>query len=104
MRIQALLQLQVFLICVAVFVIADDMTHPERWETFYRDPAFSIPFCIVVEIFVLTTLFRQWRKQLRIAEGERLMEEADRLLAHGLEEEAEAAYAKGRWLCGLKRK
>lgn len=104
MRIQVLLHLQVFLIVFAAFVIADDMKHPERWETFYRNPTFSIPFCIGMEALIVTALLRRWRQQRRIEEGERLLEEANRLLDQGLEEEAEAAYAKGRWLCGLKRK
>lgn len=104
MRIQALLQLQVLLICLAVFVIADDMKHPERWDMFYRDPSFSIPFCVGLEAFILTALFRQWRKQQKMAEGERLLEEANRLLDQGLEEEAEVAYREGCRLCGLKRR
>src|SRR5262249_39466313 len=44
--------LHVLLGPIGYFIVADDMQHPERWGTFYRNPSFFFPFFILAEIWM----------------------------------------------------
>jgi hypothetical protein len=91
---------------VAVIIIADDMSHPERLESWYCNPAFFFPYLIAIEVFIWGTMayLRHYRlKQDRLAKGTWMLQEANRLLAEGRLAEADAAYRKGVEMAGIKR-
>ncbi len=85
-----------------VWIMAEDARHPERWDTWYRDPAIAIPYCLALEAVIWGVLVCGWLKGRRFAKGIRLMEKANRLHAQGHYEAAEAAFQEGLRLTGQK--
>jgi hypothetical protein len=84
------------------YILMDDAQHPERWGDWWRNPTYAIPYCMVMEAFIFGALVCRWRKERRMTTGIRLLKDANRLLAEGNFEAAEAAYQKGKRMCGLK--
>lgn len=89
---------------LGILIIADDMRHPERWDTSYRNPAFSIPYCVGMESFIVVACVYRWKNKQRREEGLRLLKEAVRLQQEGYCDDAEAAYQEGCRLCGIGRR
>ena len=85
------------LVPVVVWILVDDMNHPELWGVWYHNPDMVIPYCVVLDLFVLVACVRINRRQ-RHTKGMWLLQEALRLQAAGELEAAEAAYREGRKL------
>jgi hypothetical protein len=90
------------LVPLAVPIIANDMAHPERWDSWYRNPALSIPYCIALDAFIGGMLVYLWWKERRREKGLWLLKVALRLQSEGKYTAAEAAYRQGRRLTGIK--
>lgn len=86
----------------AVYIIADDAAHPERWDTWYRNPAISIPYCVALDLFMGGVLVYLWWKERQREKGLWLLNEALRLQAEGRHHAAEIAYREGCRLTGVK--
>ena len=89
------------LVPLGVLIIADDAAHPERWDTWYRNPASSIPCCIALDANIGGTLVYLWWKERRREKAFWLLKVAFRLQAEGKYTAAEAAYRQGRRLTGI---
>ena len=86
----------------AVCIMANDARHPEQWDTWYRNPAIAIPYCLALEAVIWGLLLHKWCREKRFAEGIRRMQEANQLHAEGRYREAEAAFEEGLRLTGQK--
>lgn len=90
---------------VGVWICAYDWTHPERWDVWFRNPAYAKPFLMIGEIFIWGGAAYLWlrdRKQKnRMKEGMRLMQQAIRLLDEGRIAEADELYRKGKKLVSI---
>jgi hypothetical protein len=81
-----------------------DWSHPERWDVWFRNPAYAKPYLIVAEIFMWGCALYVWlkdRKQDRMKEGTRLMQQAVLLLEQGRIAEADELFHKGKELTGI---
>lgn len=97
-----LVVLHLFVIPYAFYVIRDDAAHPERWDTWYRNPSNSIPYCLVMEAVILGSCYQIGREHQR-REGIRLLSEAIELRKQGRYREADIAYQEGCRLADLRR-
>ncbi len=89
---------------IGVWICAYDWSHPERWDVWFRNPAYAKPFLIIDEIFLWgmgVYIWLRYRKQNRMKEGMQLMQEAVRLLDEGRIAEADELYRKGKKLTGI---
>jgi hypothetical protein len=86
-----------------VCILAYESRHPELWGDPCRNPHLVVPFCVCMEVVIVAVLWRHGRKEWRMAEGNRLLEKALRLLAEGKQDAADAAYRKGLRLTGLEQ-
>ena len=104
-ELKILFWLHVILGPIGVWICAYDWSHPELWADWYRNPAYAKPFLVVGEIFLWGGALYLWlrdRKQDRMKEGMRLMQEAVRLLDEGRIKEADELYEEGLRLTGQK--
>lgn len=85
---------------IGMLIIAYDAYHPELWDTWYRNPANSIPYCILLDAFIWAMLLIDWWKERRQAKAVRLMAEANRLRAQGCYREAEILWQEALSLIG----
>jgi hypothetical protein len=86
-----------------LWIMAEDARHPERWDTWYRNPSYAIPYCLALEGVIWGALIHKCRKEKQFSEGIRMLEEANRLLAAGYPQQADLAWKEGLRLTGLKR-
>jgi hypothetical protein len=89
---------------LGIYIMYQDFTHPERWGTWYRNPYYAIPYWILMESIILGILICSWQQERHGEKARRLMKRAHQLLAEGRIEEADAAYAEGRWILDHKCK
>jgi hypothetical protein len=85
---------------IGFLIIANDAAHPEHWDTWYRKPATSIPYCIALDAVIWGMAFHSLWKELRFAKGIRLMAEANRLRAQGQYRAAKKVWQDGLRLTG----
>ena len=96
--------LHVVLVAPGALICWYDWTHPERWDLWFRNPAYAKPGLIIGEIVLWSLVLYAWlrdRKQDRMKEGMRLMQEAVRLLDEGRVQEADELYRKGKELTNI---
>jgi hypothetical protein len=91
-EIKRVIALHLVLVPLAVAFIIYDAHHPERWGDWWRNPTYSVPYCLALEAFVAVVLFRWWRMERRGRDELRLLNESNRLHEAGNFEAAEAAY------------
>ena len=91
-EIKFVIALHIILGPVAVLIMMDDAKHPERWRDWWRNPTYAVPYCLALEAVTAVVLFMGWRKERRLTNGIRRLEDANRLHAEGKFEDAEAAY------------
>jgi hypothetical protein len=94
--------LHLLLVPYAVCVMAEDARHPERWDTWYRNPAKAIPYCLALEGVIWGVLIHKCRREQRFAKGIRLMDQANQLRAQGRYREADVIWQEGLRLTGEK--
>jgi hypothetical protein len=85
-----------------LWIMAEDARHPERWDTWYRNPSYAIPYCLALEGVIWGALIHKSRKERQFAAGIRRLQEAIRLREEGRYEEAELAFEEGLRLTGQK--
>jgi hypothetical protein len=86
----------------AIWIMAGDALHAERWDTWYRNPVIAIPYGLALEAVIWGILLHQRRKEKKCEEGIRRLQEAIRLQEERRYEEAEMAYQEGLRLTGQK--
>jgi hypothetical protein len=86
----------------AVWMMAEDARHPERWDTWYCNPATAIPYCLALEGVIWGVLLHKRRKERQFAEGIRLLDQANQLRAQGRYREADVVWQEGLRLTGQK--
>lgn len=86
----------------AIWIIANDAKHPEWWGDWWRNPTYSIPWCVMCDCIIWGLALDMWRRERRMTQGLDLLAKANRLLAEGKTEAADAAYERGKSMCGLK--
>ena len=91
---------QIILVPWAVLSIMSDAKHPERWGDWWRNPTYSVPYCVALEVFIVVVLIRCWRMERRRADELKLLNESNRLHEAGNFEAAEAAYQKWKQMYG----
>jgi len=106
-NIKAFLVAHLILGPLAVYIIADDANHPERWNIWYRNPFIAVPYCVVLDAFISACCVYLWLQERRFkrrSKGMRLLQDALRLQAEGNYEAAEAAYQEGLKLMSMKQR
>jgi len=104
--IKAIVVFHVVLGPLGLWMMADDMHHPERWGMWNHNPTYAIPFCIAGDVFIWCGAFYIWwtvqSKKRRFQAGIRRMQEANRLREKGRYQEAARAFEEGLRLTGQK--
>jgi hypothetical protein len=103
--IKILIVLHIILGPYAVWVIADDAQHPERWGIWYRNPSYSIPYCLAMDCLIVGLWISRGRKaekkKQECEKGLQLLKNVNRLHAEGRYAEADAAYRE--WVKWTKK-
>lgn len=100
--LRIMIWLHVILGPIGVFMMVHDYHHPEVWEDWTRNPMFTIPFCLLMELFIWRFTIRWVIKESRMAKGLRCLAEALNLQKQGRHDESYAAYLEGCRLTGRK--
>lgn len=66
-----------------------DANHPEVWDTWYRNPAYGIPYGIALEVIAWGILLHGLWKERRQKKTLRMMEESKQLRMQGRHRKAE---------------
>ena len=104
-NVKIILWLHVILGPIAVWICAYDWSHPERWDVWFRNPAYAKPFLIAAEAFIWCGVaYPVWRaaKAKRMQQGIEKLQEALRLLDAGRVKEADELYMEGKRLTGQR--
>jgi hypothetical protein len=94
--------LHVILLPLGLFIIADDCSHPERWDTWYRDPSISIPYCLGLDAVLWIVVARDWIRLRNREKGFSLLQQAIDLQRQGRHQEADIVAGIGKKLLGMK--